>query len=163
MSKIDLQLNFDEIVKRIELDKDRYKPSEWADKVGVAKNIISNVHGKIKQKPSLEYIVAVSKATGKPVDYYLWGKEFNKPQSIENDSNNLTRIVFEHQDLVKRFKNPERAKEINERLIDIEDASNELYDKADNYLQGLHDAAKVIKDSKKTPKEREDLQDKSTA
>lgn len=163
MSKIDLQLNFDEIIKRIELDKDPYKPSEWADKVGVAKNIISNVHGKIKQKPSLEYIVAVSKATGKPVDYYLWGKEFNKPQSIENDSDNLTKLIIEHQDLLKRFKNQKRAKEINERLIDIEDASDELYDKADTYLQGLHDAATVIKGSKKTPKDGEDIQDKSTA
>ena len=135
MSKIDLQLNFDEIVKRIELDKDLYKPSEWADKVGVAKNIISNVHGKIKQKPSLEYIVAVSKATGKPVDYYLWGKEFDKPPSIENDFNNLTRIVFEHQDLVRRFKNPQRAKEINEDLLLLEDVDDD----------GIEEVKKIIK------------------
>ncbi|MCG8640590.1 MAG: hypothetical protein MI862_12695 [Desulfobacterales bacterium] len=80
MSKIDLKLDFDAILGRINLDKKGLKPSVWADMLGVSRNIVTNVHGKIKQKPSLEYIVAVSKATGKSVDYYLWGmKEDNGP------------------------------------------------------------------------------------
>jgi len=50
-----------------------YKPAEWAKKLGISKNIVTNVHGAIRQKPSLEYIVAVSKAVGKSVEYLLWG------------------------------------------------------------------------------------------
>ena len=53
-----------------------YKRSAWAEKVGVTINVVSNIHGaSAKQNPSLNYILAVSIATGKPMDYYLWGEE----------------------------------------------------------------------------------------
>jgi len=68
---------------------------------------------------------------------------------IEGDNSKVTKVVFEHQNLIKRFKNPERGLRWNERLIDIEDAGEELCDKVDNYLQGAHDAAMAIKKSKK--------------
>jgi transcriptional regulator with XRE-family HTH domain len=63
--------------------------------------------------------------------------------------NNLTRVVIEHQDMVKRFKNPERGLIWNKRLVDIEDVSEELCDKVDNYLKGVHDAAETIKNISK--------------
>jgi hypothetical protein len=125
MSKIDLQLNFDAIRERIEHQKKPYKPGVWADMVGVARNIVSNVHGKVKQTPSLEYIVAVSKATGKSVDYYLWGKQSEEKKYPPAD---IKRIVVEHQDLVKLFKNPKKAKAANEKLLKLEDIDPDGYD-----------------------------------
>lgn len=56
-----------------------------------------------------------------------------------------TEIIIKHQGLVKRFKNPQKGLYMNERLIYIEDTSDELFDKADTYLQGLYDAATIIK------------------
>jgi hypothetical protein len=73
MSKIDLDLNFAEIRRRIEEEKGQTKPLVWATKVGVKKNVVTNVHGKTQQKPSLEYIVAVARATFKPIEWYLYG------------------------------------------------------------------------------------------
>jgi hypothetical protein len=73
MSKINLSLNYDKIRGRIDIDKSLHKPAEWAKKVGVSKNIVTNIHGATKQKPSLEYIVAVSRVTGKPIEWYLYG------------------------------------------------------------------------------------------
>ncbi len=55
-----------------------YRRSAWAEKVGVTINVASNIHGaSSKQNPSLRYILAVSVATGKPMDYYLWGEDPN--------------------------------------------------------------------------------------
>jgi hypothetical protein len=91
MKKIDLDLNFDSIRKRIELDKSSFKPSDWSEFIGVSSNIISNIHGKTKQNPSLEYIIAVSKATKKSIEYYLWGNSRN----LNDDLKPHTSILLE--------------------------------------------------------------------
>jgi DNA-binding XRE family transcriptional regulator len=74
MKKIELGLNFSEIRKRIEIDMSQFKAGVWAKKIGVKTNSISNIHGKKgKANPSLEYVVAVARITGKPIEWYLDG------------------------------------------------------------------------------------------
>lgn len=76
MKIIDLSLDYDQIRKRIEIDKAQYKVAKWAEITGNSRNVISNIHGKSgKHKPSLQYIIAVAKATGKPIEWYLYGLE----------------------------------------------------------------------------------------
>ena len=87
MSKIHLGLDFAAIRERLNKEKQRFKHSEWLKTVGVNPRIVTNVHGKTAQRPSLEYIVAVAKATHKPIEYYLWGESYSKslsePEIIE--------------------------------------------------------------------------------
>ena len=74
MNKIDLHLEFNKIRERIEIDKSVYKPGRWAESIGVSKTLVSNIHGKSKrQYPPLPYVFAVSKFTGKPIEWYLYG------------------------------------------------------------------------------------------
>jgi hypothetical protein len=74
VKKIDLGLNFDEIRKRIEIDIGQLKPGKWAEIIGLSPQNISNVHGEArKNQPSLQYIIAVAKYTGKPIEWYLYG------------------------------------------------------------------------------------------
>jgi len=57
-----------------------YSRTAWADKIGVKINVVSNIHSaKARQNPSLNYILAVSLATRKPMDYFLWGRACNRP------------------------------------------------------------------------------------
>lgn len=74
MSKIKLDLDYAEIRKRIELAKADMKPSLWAKNLTISKNIVTNIHGETKQNPSIEYIVLVANFTGKPIEWYLYGK-----------------------------------------------------------------------------------------
>lgn len=153
MSKIDLNLDFDAIRERIDKEKHGIKPSIWADKVGVSRNVVTNIHGSVKQKPSLEYIVAVSKATNKSVDYYLWGtKETNKPE-LKND---IPQVIVEHQDLIKRYADPVQGKEINEQLIDIQDTDKTLFQSAVTSIKSIWDTAMTIRQvrGKKTGPEK---------
>ena len=140
MKKIDLQLNFDAIRERIELEKKCFKPGAWAEMVGVSVNVVSNVHGKTKQNPSLEYIIAVAKVTGKSVDYFLWGTESEKPQ--KNESNNVT--IIKHQELVSEFDDQETGIKNNLRLIGIEKANKDLYQKVTEYIKINYEAVKII-------------------
>ena len=86
MSKINLEIDFTAVVERIDVFKDGLKPAEWAKLVKVSQNVVSNVHGAVKQKPSLEYIVAVAKACNVGVDYLLWGDERQRFY-VPNDRN----------------------------------------------------------------------------
>ncbi len=84
MKIIELSLNYDEIRKRIEIDKARYKVKKWSELTGTSRNVISNIHGKAgKHNPSLQYIIAVARATGKPVEWYLYGEVQRFPALIE--------------------------------------------------------------------------------
>ena len=83
MSKIDLSLDIDKIRRRLEDDQKGFKPSEWAKRVGVSKNVVTNIHGATRQRPSLEYIVAVSRFTGKPVEWYLYGTQAEQDKQKE--------------------------------------------------------------------------------
>lgn len=74
MKKIDLSLDYNKIIERINIDKSNFEPGVWATKIGVSINVVSNIHGKGKNvNPSLEYIIAVAQATGKPIEWYLYG------------------------------------------------------------------------------------------
>ena len=70
-----VDIDFNEVLQRIEKEMEGYFRTEWANKVGVKINVVSNIHGaNASQKPSLNYILAVSMATRKPMDYLLWGR-----------------------------------------------------------------------------------------
>jgi DNA-binding XRE family transcriptional regulator len=76
MKKIELGLDFSEIRKRIEIDMSQYRAGMWAKMIGVKTNSISNIHGKKgKANPSLEYVTAVARVTGKPIEWYLYGTQ----------------------------------------------------------------------------------------
>lgn len=75
---LDLGLDFDEIRERIDAEKGDTANNIWAEYVKVSKSLISKIHpkrhGKAPQAPSLEYVITVAKKTGKPTDWYLYGK-----------------------------------------------------------------------------------------
>ena len=88
MKKIDLSLNYTEICARIEADMGNIRPSIWADKIKVSINVVSNIHGeKGNRHPSIEYAVAVSRATGKPIEWYLFGDSHANPAIAEVNKN----------------------------------------------------------------------------
>ena len=124
MKKINVSLKFDEIRERIEEFKKDIKPGVWADKLGVSINVVSNIHGKTKQKPSLEYIIAVSQVTGKSVDYFLWGKKIGN-----NEINN-------------KFKIPKKGQDAINALLEIENIDEQTFRRTVADLEFIADKLK---------------------
>ncbi len=84
-------------------------------------------------------------------------------KTIKSDTDqsrsNITTVVIEHQDVVKRFKNPEKAKEFNEFLVEIEGEDPEGYDELFKEARSIYKTIKRIKNkdgSKKTPNDGQD-------
>lgn len=83
MKNIRIDIDYNEILHRIEKEMEGYSRTEWANKVGVRINVVSNIHGaNARQNPSLNYILAVSVATRKPMDYFLWGRVLYIPSEL---------------------------------------------------------------------------------
>jgi hypothetical protein len=83
MKNMHIDIDYDEVLKRIEKEMEGYSRTEWANKVGVRINVVSNIHGaNARQNPSLKYILAVSVATQKPMDYFLWGRVSYIPSEL---------------------------------------------------------------------------------
>jgi hypothetical protein len=78
--------------------------------------------------------------------------------------NNITQVIIEHQDMIRLFKDPERAKEINQNLLEIEEMSEDLMESIAQHIKSSLSAAKVLnKPSKKTQSDQDDIQNGKTA
>ena len=78
-------LNYDEIRRRIELDKNEYSKTskDWAIYIGVEESAVSNFHRKKDpRKPSFEYVLAVAYKTQKPAEWYLYGHPDPEPAML---------------------------------------------------------------------------------
>ena len=80
-----------------------------------------------------------------------------KTISSDHEASNVTKVVIEHQDTIKRFKNPEKAKEFNEFLVEIEDNDPEGYDELYKEAKVIY---KTIKRIKNKDLSKDDNQDK---
>ncbi len=102
MKKIDLGLDFDEIRKRIEIDIGQLKPGKWAKLIGLSPQNISNIHGEArKNQPSLQYIIAVAKHTGKPIEWYLYGREWHQCKFCGDMTDEIKDVCKKVKDIVK--------------------------------------------------------------
>ncbi|MBA3009736.1 MAG: helix-turn-helix transcriptional regulator [Proteobacteria bacterium] len=72
------------------------------------------------------------------------GKTESKSNS---ESSNITKVIHEHQDLIKRFKNPEVAKEATEDLIELESIHDGLYADTIKHIKTTLNAARIMKGS----------------
>lgn len=140
--KIDLGLDYEAILERINLEKEGVKPGAWANRVGVSINIVSNVHGKTKQRPSLEYIIAVSKATEKPVDYFLWGDEERVLNRNEPVNDSLYEPISEYgrnsiadADMIQHFKQTVLARELNRNAMILEKLNTEALKEVNDFIK----------------------------
>lgn len=59
-------------------------------------------------------------------------------------------IEAEHMELIKQFRNKERAKIINEHLVELEGIDESLFNNVEAYLNGVVSSAKVLKGSKQS-------------
>ena len=131
MNNLNTKFDFDAIRERIEEYKQAYKSVEWAKKIGVSKAVVSNFHGKSgdkpspkRQNPSLKYIIAVSLALDKPIDYFMFGKMLpegsgasKKPKCIYSRASDKERPTG---DLLANFSDKKVARECIEKLLEID-------------------------------------------
>lgn len=90
-----------------------------------------------------------------PIDH----EEDNAINMIDRDQ-----VVLEHIEIVKKFEDKERAKNINKNLITIERESRKAFLKIETYIEGVANGISIMKEdmssgsskpeSDKTPKKR---------
>ena len=145
MKKIDLNLNYNEIRTRIEKDKNKSKPGKWAANIGVSAATISNVHGKSKQNPSLEYVIAVARFTKKTIEYFLWGEDESSAADIGNISdykNKESVELFKQKEKKNQFKTVEEGQDAINALLTIENINEQTFRRTVSDLKYIADKLK---------------------
>lgn len=80
--------------------------------------------------------------------WLLTGKEISEELQdtvSTKNSSNLTKISIEHQDLIKRFQEPDKAKEFNEYLVNIEKNDPEGYEELFQKAKTIHKTINRLK------------------
>lgn len=137
MKKILVDINFNEVRARIEQEMKGYTRTEWANKVGVKINVVSNIHGaNARQNPSLNYILAVSVATRKPMDYFLWGRVSYIPSElpdpmVKEDEKTYSDVVTTKDIVVSAIQDLEMGKRVRYWREDIGHSIEEVSRRTD--------------------------------
>jgi len=80
----------------------------------------------------------------------IFGEDEKIGKALQDaENNNVTKVIIEHKDIIKRFKDPERGLRINQKIIDVQDASDELFDMLDSQVDVIHNTAKKLKKNSK--------------
>jgi transcriptional regulator with XRE-family HTH domain len=99
-------------------------------------------------------VLKIASACNVDEGWLVTGRGHMSAQPHITESEKIKRIIIEHQGVVKNLKDPERARDINKRLLEIEELSEKIYDRVDTYIEAARDSARAEKGFKKTRKIR---------
>ena len=63
--------------------------------------------------------------------------------------------VAEHYEVIKKFRDNERAKNLNEKLVTLEEASQASYSKVENYLNTVYETTMDVLEETDTKKSKQ--------
>ena len=141
-------------LKIIRAESGRLSQAAFAREIGVAEHKIKSIEIG-KTKISVDIALVVEEKFNYSFKWILTGigeaKTGVKQGKRSTGNSHLHGVESEHCDIIKKFKNKQVAKEINEKLLDLEAIGEQTFLKAVNYIDVLWDAATVaIRDYKST-------------
>jgi len=136
------RIRLKEVRKKLKLTQEKLGNSLGLNREGIT----SLETGKVKISTifaiALEYIHGINR------EWLLYGKG---DCFIQNEKK-LTEVILQHQDIITRFKNPEKGLENNENLIAIEKASEKIYEKVSEYLKTTRQTIDMLQEEKSETK-----------
>ncbi|MCG8643312.1 MAG: helix-turn-helix domain-containing protein [Desulfobacterales bacterium] len=118
---------------------------QFSKLTGFSKGNVSGLESH-KYEPSARAIVKLVELFDVTADWILFG---DKTPEKKSSPNNVINVVTEHQDLVKRFKNPKKAKQFNEFLVGVEKHNPKGYDNLYELAKSLYESTSEGRNKKK--------------
>ncbi|MCG8548931.1 MAG: helix-turn-helix domain-containing protein [Desulfobacterales bacterium] len=140
--------DFPKRLRALIIDKLKISQANFCKKHGITSGYLSMILSG-KRGPSADLIAEIHLNYSEHLTWLLTGNDETKDPLPSKQS-----VISEHQDMIKNFKNPERAKDINKKLLEIEELSEKIYDRVDIYIEAARDSARAEKGLKKTRKTR---------
>lgn len=131
-----------------------------AKMLGISEGTIKR-YEKDASKIPVEIVSKIALLCGADEIWLFTGKDINSiatrdEQETKSDSEqlNITRVIYEHQGVIKRFKDPKKAKEFNEVLVGIEEDDPEGYDELFKEAKTIYKTIKRLKEKNTTKKKQ---------
>lgn len=138
-------IDLDKIIERIKSTTNLKYNKEVAETLGLSPADFS-----LRKKRGTILTIIIQWAINQNVnlDWLITGKETHKNINKHSDIIPYDDAVeAEHHKLIGRFKNKEKAKILNAKLVELEDLNEILFDNVDTYLQTAIDTANKLKES----------------
>ena len=128
----------------------------FAESIGLKRDNITSLELR-KVKITTLHALAIEHVHNVNKEWLLDGKgevflQKSNLTTTSQSGSKVIKVVTEHQDLVKKFKNPDKAKEFNEYLINIEENDSEGYDELYSKAKTIHQTINRLKSKDKSLK-----------
>jgi len=122
------------------------KHNVFAKKAGITPSTFQNyLNGRM---PSSESLINICETYGVSATWILTGRGLKYIDVITEDSVEFSNLIeIQHCNLIKEFKDKERAKNINSNLISIEKLNPSALKELDIYIKGVANGLKIADNS----------------
>jgi len=124
---------------------------QFAERTGLKKSNISGLENN-KYEPSASAIIKIVESFDVTADWILFGETAQKTNENPEPLPQKQSVITEHQDIVKGFKRPEKAKEINEDLLTLEEIDQDGFDEVHEIIKRKIERKKYLKKTRKIQK-----------
>jgi transcriptional regulator with XRE-family HTH domain len=121
---------------------------QFAKRTGLKKSNISGLENN-KYEPSASAIIKIVESFDVTADWLLFGETAQKINENPEPLPQKQSVITEHQDIVKGFKRPEKAKEINEDLLILEEIDQDGFDEVHEIIKRKIERKSFLKKTRK--------------
>lgn len=146
--------------KKLKLTQEKFAISVGLKRDNVTGLELGKVRFSTLHALAIEYVHGINKDWLLSGDGEMFLQQANT--SSTGESEKVVKVLTEHPDLVKRFKDPEQGLLNNLRLIDLEKISKRLYDKMSEDIQKVHETAMILKEEIDEEFQKKENQKKSS-
>lgn len=131
------------------LIKDRLKTTQasFCKKHGITSGYLSMILSG-KRGPSADLIATIYIHYREHMTWLLTGKEETASRSLSITKPEAQKVVIEHQDLIKGFRNPILGKELNEDLILVQNTDEKLFKSTVESIRAAGNMARALLEAK---------------
>jgi len=125
--------------------------AQFAEKTGFSRGNVGGLETH-KYEPSYKAITRLIELFKVEPNWLLFGKTAQKTNENPEPLPQKQSVITEHQDIVKGFKRPEKAKEINEDLLTLEEIDQDGFDEVHEIIKRKIERKKYLKKTRKIQK-----------
>jgi transcriptional regulator with XRE-family HTH domain len=122
--------------------------AQFAEKTGFSKGNVGGLETH-KYEPSYKAITRLIELFKVEPNWLLFGETSQKTNENPEPLSQKQSVITEHQDIVRGFKRPEKAKEINEDLLILEEIDQEGFNEVHEIIKLKIERKKIFKKTRK--------------
>lgn len=139
-------IDLNEIIERVKISQKLSLNKEVAEMLGLS---AADFSLRKKRGTLLTIIIEWGVNQNVNLDWLITGNKVAEHKKASNDNSSepidfKNAVIAEHYEIIKQFRDNERAKRFNQKLVKLESLSDGLFDKAESNVDQLIETAEIV-------------------